>query len=598
MSRPKTTQELIHWLEVGGGARWIRLGAVLMMVLVLSLRVAWTQFHGPLTETTLLQADMGRQLASGAGFTTLVNFPQTAALMAAKGQRFDPRRPYPELTQAPLYALVVAGGLRVLPAGVRESLFATLPVDGFRADYFLLGLNLGLFWLAVWLTFYAGRRIFSPRVGWLAALALLVSVSSWQQVVAVNGVPLMMVLALLAFLVWHKVECGIGDDHGAAVRPAWLAALGALCGLLFLAEYSAGVLVLVSIGYALWRFRQGGRLLAVGAIAGAFALLVAPWIVRNARLTGNPVALAAQNIAFKAGDPTAEPAVFRDRLSADAPKIDLNKLGNKALTSLQDNVKSRLWAGGGLFLTAFFVAGWLYTFRTPSAERMRWLFTATLAALVTAQAFLNSGETERLPVFWLSPLIIIFGSGFFFVLLDASPNLAGWPRLAAAILILAQGVPLGRDALQPPPPIHFNYPPYYPWLLLRLRMSLEQLGAMERFGVMADIPAGAAWYGRQRVWAQPTRLKDFYGITVDQPMAYLILTPRTLDRPFFSELAVRGPLPGSFGEVTERFGEWGQIYSAFLTGRIPPEFPLTSLQKIMENFYVLSNPTLPPARGK
>ena len=173
MSRLRTAQELIHWLEVGAGAKWIRLAAVLFVGLVLSLRVAWTQFRGPLSETTLLQADLGRQVAAGQGFTTLVNYPQTAAVLAQRGRQFDPRQPYPELSQAPLYAVVIAGGLRLLPAGFRESLFTQAPVppDGFRGDYFLLGLNLILFWASAWLTYDLGRRLFAPRVGWLAALA-------------------------------------------------------------------------------------------------------------------------------------------------------------------------------------------------------------------------------------------------------------------------------------------------------------------------------------------------------------------------------------------------------------------------------------------
>ena len=461
MSRPRTTQELVHWLEVGEGARWIRLGAVLFVGLVLSLRVAWTQFHGPLTEGTLLQADMGRQLASGAGFTTLVNYPQTAAILAQRGQRFDPQRPYPELSQAPLYALVIAASLRVLPAGVRDSLFTKVPEvpDGFGGDYFLLGLNLVLFWLAAWLTYDLGRRLFAPRVGWLAALALLVSVSAWQQVVAVNGVPLLMVLALGAFWLWLKVEQAAGA--GETAPRGWLAALGTVCGLLFLAEYSAGVLVLVALGYAAWRFTGMARPVAAGLIAAAFLFVSAPWAVRNIRLTGHPVALAAQNVALKAGDPTAEPATYRTRLSTESPRVDLNKLGNKALTSVQDNVKSRLWSGGGLFLTAFFVAGWLSVFRAPAANRLRWLFTVAFAALVVAQAFLNSGETERLPVLWLSPLLMIFGAGFFFVLLEASTGPAAWPRVTAAVLLVAQGLPLLRDALEPRR-LHFDYPPTIP----------------------------------------------------------------------------------------------------------------------------------------
>lgn len=173
---------------------------------------------------------------------------------------------------------------------------------------------------------------------------------------------------------------------------------------------------------------------------------------------------------------------------------------------------------------------------------------------------------------WLSPLLMIFGAGFFFVLLEASTVPAAWPRVSAAVLLLAQGLPLLRDALEPRR-LHFDYPPYYPGLFIGLRQELEQRGAVGRFGVMADVPAGAAWYGRQRVWAQPARLKDFYAVSVEQPMAELLLTPTTLDRPFFSELAVRGPLAGSLGVVTERFGEWGQIYSGLLTGRIPWNFP-------------------------
>ncbi len=79
MSRPKTAQELIHWLEEGAGARGVALAAVLAVTVALSLRLAWVQFHGPASEATLVQADMGRQLARGEGFTTLVNYPQASA---------------------------------------------------------------------------------------------------------------------------------------------------------------------------------------------------------------------------------------------------------------------------------------------------------------------------------------------------------------------------------------------------------------------------------------------------------------------------------------------------------------------------------------
>ena len=306
MSRPKTAQEFIHWLEVGGGARWIRLAALLAGTLALSLLVAWKQFHGATSELTLAQADTGRQLARGAGFTTNVNYPQTAAFLEKRGVKFDAAKSYPELHQAPLYSMAIAGALRLLPDAKREALFASPPAppDGFKADYFLLGINLVLLWLAAWLTYDLGCRLFDAQAGLLAALALLVSVSVWQQTIAVNGTPLLMVLALTAFGVWHRVEV-VADATGSR-RFVWLGALGAACGLMFLAEYSAGALVLVALGYVVSRFEGGVRWTALAVVVAGFAFVSGPWIARNVALTGHPVALAAQNVALKFGDPTAD----------------------------------------------------------------------------------------------------------------------------------------------------------------------------------------------------------------------------------------------------------------------------------------------------
>jgi hypothetical protein len=611
MSRPRTAQEFIHWLEMGAGARWVQLGAMLAGTLALSWLIAHTQFHGPTSENTLLQADTGRQLARGEGFTTRVNYPQTAAFLARRGTRFSPTAQYPELHQAPLYAMVIGGALRLLPADRREALFTTPPVppDGFAADYFLLTLNLLLLWLAAWLTFDLGRRLFDGRVAWVACLGLLLSVSIWQQTVAVNGTPLLMVLALAAFWIWHRVETaaegagggerveGARSTRAAVPRLGWLAALGAACGLLFLAEYSAGALVLVALGYAGFRFHGSARWLALAVVAGGFVVVTGPWIARNLALTGHPVALAAQNVALKFGDPTAEPAAARATLSADLPPLDLKKLGNKMLTSLQENLKSRLWSGGAMWFTAFFAAGSLYAFRAGATNRLRWVFLAALAVLLVAQAALNSGESERLVAVWLAPLIMIFGAGFFFILLGSNPVLSQWPRLVTAGLLLVQALPLVHDALEPRR-LHFQYPPYFPALFQGMRIELERRGQVGKFGIMADVPAGMAWYGQSRAWAQPVRIRDFYAITIDQPIGELLLTPRTLDRPFFSELNARPVLPGSLAAVPNRFGEWGEVYAGLLTGSLPREFPLGAPQKLAENLFVLLNPALPSPRGK
>jgi hypothetical protein len=279
------------------------------------------------------------------------------------------------------------------------------------------------------------------------------------------------------------------------------------------------------------------------------------------------------------------------------PRVDLNKLGNKTLTALQADLKSRFWSGGAMWLAAFFAAGALYPFRSETANRLRWVGVFTLAVLLLAQAALNSGESERLATSWLAPLVMIFGAGFFFVLLESNPLLSCWPRVVTLTLLGVQALPLAHDALEPRR-LHFQYPPYLPGLFQGMRRELELRGATGRWGLMADVPAGVAWYGDTRVWAQPPRLRDFYAVTLEQPVGQLLLTPRTLDRPFFSDLNAKPLLPESLGATSNRFGEWGEIYAGLLTGKLPREFPLQAPQKLMENLHVLVNPALPPTRGK
>jgi len=599
MSIPRSAQEWVHWIEVGGGARPIWRAAALVGLVALTLVVANKQFHGPANEMTFLQADVGRQLAAGRGFTTLVSYPQTAALMEERHRVLANNVDcYPELQQAPLYSIAIAGGLRIMPAAWREALFASTPAppNGFAADYFLLGLNLVLFWLAAWQTFLLGRQLFDERVGWVAMLALMLSVGVWNQVVLVNGLPLLMVLALAAFRLLAAIEASRSPGGGEQAAPgrgdAWrLFALGGAGALLFLAEYSAGLLLFVAAGYVAWRVRGRARWIALALLAAGFAIPVAPWLVRNIRLTGNPVGLAWQNVALKAGDSTAEPSVQRTLFSTEPPRFDLNKFGNKGLTGVQLNVKDRLWSGGGYFVVAFFVAGWLYQFRDASANRMRWVFSAALLVLVVGQPFLNSGESERLPVYYLLPPLLVFGAGFFFVLVESNSVLCGRGRLAAAALLTLQAASLVHDVLEPRG-FHFHYPPYYPALFMRLHTELERRGGLQLADVMADVPAGFAWYGRQRVWAQPDRIKDFYLISIERPISLLMLTPATLDRPFFGQLAVNGV---SQDARSQKFQGWGPVYAGLVTGRMPSEFPLRP-QKMADNLIILLNPAVLPWR--
>jgi hypothetical protein len=580
----KSGQEIIHWLEQGRGAQWMRRAVVVFAALLLTAVYSWKQFHGIPTEFVMQQAVLGRQLAHGEGFTTQVNYPQTYAVMQANGLPFDEKRPYPELHHAPLYALTLGAALALLP----EAAWAQKPVppDGWLPDYLVLLVNLVLFWLAVWLVWRLARKLFDERAAWLAALATALSVTLWQQTVSLTGLPLFMVLLLAVFnsLAGLEERFPHAPQIGKTLAVR-LVALGGLCALLFMTEYSGGLVALVLVGYLMLRLSGPVRWPAVGVFAATMLLLIAPWLVRNTLVAGHPLGLAWQNLALKAGDPTAEPAAQRNIASPEAPGLDVKKLGNKGLTGMELNLRERIWSGGGLMLTAFFIAGLMYQFRHGPVNRVRWCFTAVLLVLLAAQPFFNSGESPRLPAYYLAPLIIVFGAGFFFVLVDSQPQLTLHWRWAVAGLLLLQGLPLVRDCMEPRK-IHFYYPPYYPNLFMELKRDL-QARFLPGTGVSTDVPAGTAWYGRMRVWAKPERLHDFSRIIVEQNIGALLLTPVTLDRPFFSELAARSEDAISLSDS----GGWGGVYTGLVTRRMPASFPLNMPpQKLTENMVLLVNP--------
>lgn len=581
----KSPQELIHWMEHGRGARWTRLALFVVGALLLSFWYSQKQFHGIPTEFVMQQAVLGRQLARGEGFTTLVNYPQTYAVRNARGAGFDEKQVYPELYHAPLYSLVLAGAFAMLPEAVWSS--RPVPPDGWGPDYVVLLVNLILFWAAVALVWRLARKLFDTRAAWLAVLGTATSVALWQQTVALTGLPVFLVLLAGKFNVLAGMEERLTESDAWSRSLGLRAALlGGFGGLLFLTEYSGGLVMLVVAAYLAWRTTGRTRWPVLGIYLSVFLVLVGPWLVRNITASGHPLGLAWQNLALKAGDPTAEPATQRNLASTQPPGLDLNKLGNKGLTGLELNLKERIWSGGGMVFTAFFIAGLAYRFRHRPVNRVRWCFGAVLLALLGAQAFFNSGESPRLPAFYLAPLIIVFGAGFFLVLVDSQSGLSQHWKWAAAGLLLLQGLPLVRDCLEPRR-IHFHYPPYYPNLFMELRGDLDRR-FLPGTGVSTDVPAGAAWYGQVRVWAKPERLRDFSQIIIEQNIGAMLLTPVTLDRPFFTELAARKDDVISLRDS----GGWGDVYAGLVTRRMPASFPLNMPpQKLTENMVLLVNPT-------
>ncbi len=576
-------QEWVHWLEMGAGAALVRRIALGIGVLLFSIIIAYKQFHGPKTETTLAQAVVGHQLASGHGFTTRINYPQTYGLTLEKRERYDAAQPYAELHQPPLYSAVIGGVLAALPDAYAQKLWHTLPEppDGFGPDYVLLVLNVALLWLAAWQTWRLGRLLFDDWVGLVAALGLLFSASIWTQTVAVNGAPLTLVVGLALM---RSLVGALSPAEKTRRLALACVATGIFSGLLFMSDYAAWVaLPLILIVVALRGRATGGLALRVLAVAAGFALVAGPWLWRNQDVSGRWLAFADDNVALKKGDPQADPETLRTTVAALAPSIDLDKLGNKGLTALRDAFTTEIWSGGALVFAAFALAGLLYRFRSDDTERMRWVMLGLIATLLAGQAFFDSGEAERKVLTYTAPWLIILGAGFLSVLIQSHDFWAAHAKLVAVLVLALQALPLAHDMLEPRR-IHFQYPPYYPALFYSLGNEMQNQVVPSEW--MADTPAGAAWYSGRRVWARPATLQDFYRIGSEVPVQALALTSETFDQPILAQLAaLRGADVG-------RASSWTQVYAGLYSLQFPPAFPLQQPHRIADNLWVLLSPTV------
>ncbi|WOO39744.1 hypothetical protein [Rubellicoccus peritrichatus] len=581
-------QRIIHWLEEGQGRRFVIAAGVCIGIVFFSLYLSYKRYRGPDAEAIFEQALVAKSLAEGAGFSTPVRYPQAVAVLEANEVwSFEQDALSPELYQAPLYSIVLAGGLKVLPESLTAWLWEAPDFFAYHADFYLLAINLLLFWTSCGLLWVLAFRLFNRRTAWVSLAAYFFSVSVWEGVLGVSGLPLLSTLILALILVLQSLETL--RLKGISAHLKWFAVLslsaGLISGLLFLSDYTAALLLIPALIYFVIKLHGTQRWIAPLLLLVGFLIVSMPWMARNIALTGSPVGLAWQEIGLRSGDPTASPREIRTRLDNEAPAVSLRKAVNKGLNGIKETLREGVWSGGALLFAGFFFASFFYRFKITSTNNVRWLATGVIAMLLLGQPFLDDGEGLRLPAAYLTPLIILFGAGFFLILLESTAQRTQLERLGLiVILLLVQALPLSHLVLEPSRGAYYAYPPYSPRLMHLMKAGLKDK-FFPNFGLMADVPAGVAWYSQEPVWAQPEQYRDMDGILAYQPIGALYLSPEVLDRPFFGELLQEGG-KRSWDDPRRNFS-WGAVYATLPSGQVPSFFPLQKSLRIWDNTFVL-----------
>lgn len=507
---------------------------------------AYTQFRGLRDPAAMEYAQLARNSAGGRGLATQVIRPLDLWFLERHKRPGPGGAPVlPDLRHAPGYPLLLAQAFRI-----RKPSFA-VPENGraLPAETQVvvpLGILLCLGTAAI--LFGLAHRLFGPVAGWVSLAAFVVSETALEGSISGTPLPLLMLLAT-ATLGSAGLAVAIRRSGGRwllwlplMLLSALLAAASALSSYALLALVPAAVLL---IG---WSFGAGRSAVVLGLVA-AVALLLAPWALRNQRVSGSPAGLtpfsALRDSALFPGDTLDRSAEWSVRPSqvTYAVRMRLAAEGRR----VYDQPLRTL--GSGL-LICFFLVALFHKFEPPEVNAIKWAVGLALLLLLLAGAVFGGETAAALSALW--PLVIVFGVGFFLALLEREEFFdAGWPTVVTWLLVLLTALPAGLRLAGPRAAV--PYPPYFPPFAGYVSAFLDPGETL-----CTDIPWATAWYGNRSSLLLPNQVSDLERMrAAGLKLGGVYLTQRTGDKPYVSEL-----LEGA-----------EQSWLPLLNRRVPPDFP-------------------------
>ncbi|MBI3870956.1 MAG: glycosyltransferase family 39 protein [Verrucomicrobia bacterium] len=583
----QSVQELIHNFEVGAGRKIFAI--VVAVVLLIGLAIFFdTFFYRNLTTPEGMEsAQLARNIAEGKGYVTGLMRPLDIRLLQKTEKPADLRvkdATIPDLQNPPLYPVILAGWLKLLPWTYRIQGDANT-FTRYNPDLWITVLHQVFLLWAIYLIYSLGARLFDATAGCLCAALLAGTWLYWQMAFTGHGGLLLVVISLL---LGHCLARAEESTEGATPSPKklllWGILAGVCVGLGALTRYSY-IWMIVPVFLFFCFPLSGPRFTSGAAAAVAVAIVFTPWMARNIQVSGSPFGSAGHAI-YQGTETFPEDSVER-ALYPNFESFNYHEVRRKAVNNAREMLLLDLPRWGGNWMAIVSLVGLLLPFRRPSLSRLRWFIVGSVVVLFIAQAggksYLsreNPDVTSENLLAWIAPLGFIFGVGFTMSLVDqmAFSHPGQKPLLLGAITILCC-FPMLFSIVRPYPYVSaVVYPPYFPPILQRIG-RMDESGSKtlwDKEVVMSDVPAAVTWYSRcasmplsLNYRAEPAeKVKDDFFELSDyrREIKALYLTQRTL-----KSAPVKGVADAGKGTRSK----WEHFVGAMLIQRKVPEgFPL------------------------
>jgi Dolichyl-phosphate-mannose-protein mannosyltransferase len=509
-------QRIVHAVEAGGLAPWIKRGLVVVTVVALALYYFIWQFRGLPTSQGMDQAQIGRAIASGKGWSTNFARPLAVGQLQAHGKNVATQI-WVDTYNAPLPPLIDSLALAMVRSHWKMSNTDVI----YTGDKAIVVLSMILFLLSVVVLFFLARRLFDQRLAvYVCALVLLCDMM-WQY--SLSGLPQMLLLLLFNILLYLFARA-VEAKYAGESLTVWLFAAGVVFGLLALSHALTIWIFLAALIFTIFFFGPGGW--SAPIMLGGFALLYFPWLIRTYAVCGSPAGMGFY--AFFDGIVKSEAAWMR---ATEFNPKDIGFAMFKAKISgnlMMQGDRILQYLGWNVAAGAFFIA-LLHPFKRSDTAALRWLVLAMWGGATLGMAVFGLTEEQGFAANQLHllfvPIMICYGFAFLLVL---------WNRLELRFPFARAGFLTLLFTLCVFPMIHammlsgrkplVMWPPYIPPNISILRSWMKPMEI-----TASDMPWAIAWYAdRKAVWL-PDLVKTFgefndYG-KLGGPINGIYLTP-------------------------------------------------------------------------
>lgn len=523
-------QKTVISLEAGRLATWVWRTVFVAVALGLSAYYLIHEFRGLPMSQPMDQAQIGREIIRGHGWSTEFARPLALGELRRHGKdaltamwKDTYNAPIPPLLDAlAIYIPVTRGWV----LGQTDYVYS--------ADHAIAIMGVLFFLASLILLYFIAEELFDARLATMATGLVLISDMMWEY--AISGLPQMFLLLLLHANVLAILRAMraryLNEPH-----LIWMAVLGFGFGLMAL-THALSIFIFVPVlvfSFIFFRPRGGAAFLMLAV----FLAVYVPWLVRNAAVCGDFRGLAG--FSGLDGIVHTEAGHMR-RFAIDLGETSGNYYAHNFRTNLNAQVNRIFEYMGWSFvaLTAFISV--LHAFRRPITATFRWLLFAMFGSALCGMAVFGMKEEGALGAnqFYLLfvPLLSCYGMAYILVQWDRRIGLGfilpQWGQrssvhhflrvsLIVAVFFLSS-IPLLTRLFLEKNLYLVQWPPYIPPYISALR-DIFQPGEI----IGSDMPWAVAWYAdRRSIWL-PVDSKAFVEMhdykQLGAPVDGIYLTP-------------------------------------------------------------------------